>query len=969
MTYATVRAITSPELVKLRSGGQWSKLYLAIFKPNVIYSARLASLPTSFDSVVQIAFDTGSGTLSNVKKDMSLYVGTTAGAYDLGIARIRKVPIAGVFYIGEESEINWQATCHLTVVDEFDLWARHLRTVDDTTFYMDYDIAYTDQNENFDPVPIMGGHRVLKLTGSSISTQFDFSNSYVIGSTISAYSVACPGASLVTNPTTSTPTITFNTTGWHPVYLTVTAANGKTYTGVRYVYVYSVSAMPATVFQLGDCSEDYETGGWSFTVTMQDEVALANVPDRTMCILFSEDYYNDEQVSIGQLTGCENIICIGKIGEEAITINAEQGEVSLRIYGYHYWFGQINAFPTGVIQVTETATNWAEMESPTVDKVVHRLLHWGCTATTIMDIYLTDDTRLAKELISPTSSLWAQLQELSFATILARVGIDRYSRMFIQVEPQLVLVADRTYATVMTITKEDWQEAVRMQRVVVNSVGQVNSSGVTIENGGNGNSLFSLSPGHVFKHYGGTEVADRLLLSTQLLSNRQAGLLLGWRNNPYPNNEFKLSANNRMIDCFPRQRIAWSVVADDNPRAFTLSGNFVPRRVEFTWDASSGFMETSITLELESVEQIYTDGDIPGGGEGDLSQPPSPPDYPPLPDLPPIILPIDILPVETQWVLLHDVNEGLIYTKNFQDSLSNISWISGNSGLTGTQPENLNWMGVCPNGAVYVARVDLDSGHFIARAPFLGAPFVPQTYPDSLFAIAINPLKPEEIGFITSGSHGGTGTFRIGANNSFSAPGATVETFFDPPHRLSYGLGHWLFTGFDKYFRINAAGTSTVASGTPSIDIFHLRAGTTGRTFHRHSGSDIWRIGDNNLASISDGASGDNVFIVVDSVGSHFLCADCDPTGTYIMTRALVGAKGKSSDGGVTWGTLGSLPAGNWVFGYAGPGEVATAPRFVAAGAVVRYTPNFGTSWEQKENSSLTDIAVFPNINLIKVVK
>ena len=45
------RAITSPELALLRSEGQWSELYMAVLKPNTVYTARLASLPASNDQV------------------------------------------------------------------------------------------------------------------------------------------------------------------------------------------------------------------------------------------------------------------------------------------------------------------------------------------------------------------------------------------------------------------------------------------------------------------------------------------------------------------------------------------------------------------------------------------------------------------------------------------------------------------------------------------------------------------------------------------------------------------------------------------------------------------------------------------------------------------------------------------------------------------------------------------------------
>lgn len=985
MTYATVRAATSPELTYLRSTGQWSRLFLAIFKPNVIYTA-MAVHPGATDRIVQVGFTDGSGTLANVKKDMTMYVGSTAGAYDLGIARIRKAPIAGTFYIGEESDIGWQITSYITIVDEFDLWARHINTVSDTLFYMDYDIAYTDQNVNHDPVPIMGGHRVLKLTGASVTAIFDFSNSHVIGSTITGYSTTSPDASSSTGLTTATPTLTFNTTGWHTFYLTVTAANGKTYTGVRYVYVYSASAMPATVFQLGECSEDYETGGWTFSVTMQDEIGLSNVPDRTMCILFAEDFYGDAQVSIGQLAGCENIIAIGKIAEEGISINPEQSEVTLRIQGYQYWLNQVYAFPTGLIQVTTTPTNWAEIQSPTVDKVAFHLLHWASTATTIMDCYLPGDTRLAKELISPASNLWAQLQELCFASIQARVGVDPYSRLFVEVEPQLVPVASRTWATVMTITKPDWYDTVNMQRVVITPTGMVSASGVYVDSSGNGNAQFMLSPGHVFKHYGGTEIVDRLLLSSsQSVSNQLTALILGWKNNQYPNNEFKLVSNNRMIDCFPRQKIAWSVASGDSPRALTLTANFIPRRVERSWDPATGFLETSITLEMESIENLSTVGDTPGSGDVDLSVPPEAPDFPPLPDFP-IIIPGDIPPtIVTMPVIIHSTTYGLIHTPDIL--IASPVWTTINAGLTATQYSTLNRFFVTPNGALYAGRLSSgDTGDFVARAPSVGGTFVIIEDATSILAkeggtlnrcdaIGYNPLVSEQVAYILQGTNGG-GHAYLGAAGSYpqvytftniGQNGPIGSDYHQHQYRLSYGFGNWIFhmwssaNGNQLIVKFNAGFTAVVTTvdigGIGSHNVCH-RAGATGKFFLKPTTAGL-KTFDNNDASILTIVSIDSD---IKNEGMNI-----DLTGMAVMTRYATGNRGKSSDGGATWSFIPGLSASN-NYHFAPAGGVND---WVAAGGgnYVELTIDFGTNWTPKTGNLATIMATGPStINMVRVL-
>ena len=158
--------LTPTEIARLRKDGQASSLYLAVAQYATVYTARLASLPTghsdtSTDMVTEIVVTGGSGTLADIKEGMTLYVGTASCAYDLGMCRIREAPSTTTWKLGETSEINWAETVtgglYLTVVNDFGLWAKPLKIVDETV-YMDVDIAYSDQHELFAPVPVMGSH-------------------------------------------------------------------------------------------------------------------------------------------------------------------------------------------------------------------------------------------------------------------------------------------------------------------------------------------------------------------------------------------------------------------------------------------------------------------------------------------------------------------------------------------------------------------------------------------------------------------------------------------------------------------------------------------------------------------------------------------------------------------------------------------------------------------------------------------
>lgn len=976
--------ISSPELTLLRTRGHGSKLYAAIFKPSTVYSARLATLPTSFDKVFEISYTSGSGTLSDVKKDMDIWIGSSAGKHDLGIVRNRRTPGASTFYISEDSDVRWQTSCYLTVVNYFDLHARHINVVDDDTFFMDHGEVYSDQHTNFDPVPVMGGHRVLKKTGSSVSSVWTGANSWVIGSSISAYSWSCATASSSSGTSTATPTFSFNSLGWHLVYLTVTAANGKTGTGVRYVYVYDKDHLPEPIFDLGNPSVDYETGGWSFDFSMT-AADVADVPDRALVILFREDYYGNTNQSIGALAGCENIECVGKIAEESITVDPQQSFVTFRVQGYHYWFQKIMGYPSGLEQVTGTPASWVEMQSLTVDKALFHFLRWRTTATVIMDCYLTNDTRLASELSSPAENLWSQIQEFSFTTIFANPGVDRFGRLFIRIDPQCVPEDDRDFPVSMTIQEGDWEPPLQIDRMTVDENGLIDFSGVSVDASNTGTAIFSLSPGHVMKHYGTIETIDRLLLQNQELSNEEAGLLLAWRDNEFPGIEMPLTQNNPVLDCFPPQYVAWTLSTGDNARGISIDGNLIPRRVERRI-GNGGFIQTIVTLELattaESVNTII--GDVPGSD--DTSHPPGVDPFPPLPPFP-IILPGDIggnaegeLPV-----LLHDVNAGFVYSLN--GDVASPNWLLMNGGLTTAQKQGANGAFICPNGAVYVFRVKYDDDGFIARAPALGGTFtiiedatsIKAKYgavTTGVWGVACNPLAPESVAYIIGTS--GTANLYYGSGTSFTQgialPGlgnnGIAESVSQDFVKLSYGFGSWLLTArkntpslHEHYWKLST--TSIIQEGTYASlglgadGVSHMRAGTTGIIYVVNNASTKYYQSTDNFTTLA------LINVTINSGGAS-VGAAIDLVGTQIMNRYDAAAlRGKSNDGGASYSTMGSLPAGNWFFEYAG-GSGSSSWWFATSGSAFRLSKNFGSTWPNAEGD-ITSIIPFPNVNLIRI--
>jgi len=628
------RALTGPELAHLRSNGQRCRLFLAVHTPATVFTARLNGAPSSTDRVAEITFDGGSADFADCLAGQTVYVGSEAGAHDVGIVRLRGTiaGVAGTMEIGETSEIDWTDNDYLTVVDEFALWPRHLRITGAGVVYVDYDVAYSDQHANCDPVPVLGPPAVKWLTGATVDVEFDAGDSWVVGSTISAYSWAAPGASGTADMATATPTITYDAAGTYRVACTVTATNGASFTGYRYVFVYDTNNQPATVFRIDDCAGDWQGGGWRFRVTMSDEARRSEIRDRAQIILFARDWYGDTEISIGPVADRENVVAVGWIDGESIEWFPEQGTVSFDVQGPQFWMDKMTSFPSGVEDYDGTPTDWVEFEDLTVDKGLWHFLHWRTTATLCTDVALTGDDRQIKVFDAPAGNLWQQITQESERTILAHPACDRYGRLFVEIDSNLTPEADRaSIPVVQTLLAGDWHSQINLERRTSGEAALVDLSGVAYAGGG-ATAYFALSPGHVFKRYGSSiERRERLALDTQSTTNVLAGLVAGKANNEYPALDLSLAGNHRAVDICPLQYLQLSVAGTDTERGIVLTDFYViPRRVSFRHDAETGMLLTDMTVEGYTTPELAVTGDPP------LSPPDAPaPELPPGPIPPP----------------------------------------------------------------------------------------------------------------------------------------------------------------------------------------------------------------------------------------------------------------------------------------------------------------------------------------------
>lgn len=968
-------ALTELELEILRRDGQASKHYLAFLTMPIVFQARVNQTFTSNDKIAQVTYDDVTlGLYTDILPGMTLWIGSSAGAYDLGRLRIRKTPTSSLLYFGETSEIEWVNDLYLTVIREFDIWMRRPYTDENGVVFMDRDVAFSDQHTDMQPFPCFGSDRVVRLVDATVNVEFDASRSHCPGSSISDYLFEAPGASASIDMDTDTPTITYDAPGLYTVSCTVTAANGKTATGYRVIYIWDADHLPVKDFQFDQVPHgSYQSGGWECSLRMFDQAALDQVRERAKVLIFARDFYGGQEISIGPLPGSENIVMPGWIDGESIERDPRNGSVAFTVRGPQYWIGTQTGPTLSITNTAAAPASWSEMQGLTVDKALAHYLTWRTTLPVMMDCFLPGDTstRYAPAFDAALGSMWDQLNLIA-ARILASACCDRYGRLVIQIESQNLPIDERSsIPTVMEITKAD-RRSMALNRQPVSSTSQLQiSSLVMAAPGDTVATVYSMS-GHIPRRFGRSEPPqDGFLAGSQSQSNEMCSLMMGRKNNPYPDIPINLGANNRAIDICPRQYITAPVSAGDSPRGIAFTDRIVPFEISLE-RGPGGVLLPVIHGEAESQPALAIDGDIPNS-PALPSSPPSP-SLPTIPDLD--ITPSFPVPTEpviiTPAVYLLFLGDGIFYTETFDDE--NPQWLAKNNGAPDDLGE-LKWMEIDKKaGILYTGGnrglwygnlgdanltqfVDQDwlntEFGFVSDSNLIGAIGVNQLIANALIVSCGSGYLGSRTAYLYLGSYSGL---------TRKAPISWVAND-GLDGNLSVGGDVWLATqnGFiaRNYWALYSRDAETVIeahSSTPGYigGFWHTRAGASAIVYTGDGSSNLYYSPDN-LATMTA-----RDFRCHQNLWGTVLPA-CSVNGQFMMAKRQDAGVERSTDFGATWGTMPAFPAGIV------PTAIACidADRWIVVGydiipypPVVYYTDDFGETWQDKTGDLQTYVPV-----------
>lgn len=746
----------------LQSEQQYARLFCSPLVPDTLWTARISNADIEIGET-EIAFDGGNGIAVNlIRANSEVWIGTEAGADDVGRGRVRGLAtddggVTGTVSIAPNS---FQLVDNLYLTFKFDFPIKPRYSYIDPlteTFYKDYDIPYTDQNSFPPPVCIAGPHRAGFVRGDVgyWEVNIDLTESYAMteGASIVAYDqeiLALPGNSATTNFDSGTGKgyIRFHHPGNYWVKYTVTDSNGKEQQTLRWyrahINVPTSPHYPLVDFSLS-LSGSWQDGGWQAGINARDGFGIDEFPDRALVVIWQDSYYDGQQQVVSRLPDEAPNLFTGYVASSDDVMDLADGvaQADFQLYSADGVLKNLYGFSLSLRAVPGTVDAWYLYEEwLTTGRAVHHMLRWHTTLLECTDVRnLNLDTMRRVGAMAQDGSIYNICQNLSMEQgIRARLVADHGGRIWMAGDVQLMVDDTRAgLPVVMDIEKADRSGPIAITRAPTRTAPFVSVSGIsfdgTFEDGDemrpNIEDYCAQAPG-AFAHDGGANPSslDNQLFLSQEHANEIAGRLDAQVNNPIP--EVSITFQGNYLSVFEplhSEFYTLTLQTGDTARGvWTGQKKLILRHVDGELDSATGLIRATCTFEPEAV-----------GHDGVATECPGLPELGGIPDLPPIEAELGgalmtaasvhyLPPISTDWnERTAEATNHLIadpWWQTRQESFASakaIVWRCGDGYIKRSTDAGQNWDDVTPVGSFNgVNAADIEFFEVAVDAAFLG---------------------------------------------------------------------------------------------------------------------------------------------------------------------------------------------------------------------------------------------------------
>lgn len=633
--------LTAAQRELIRTRPQRTKLYLSIFQPQVVMKCRLNNVSAARGDRTIIYDSVSQGSYTSVEANFTMWVGTTDGAMDLGKIRVRSAT-SSQFVVSENSNIDWQDNAYLTIYKYVELWPIFPRIINDpsnpenTLWYKDYDIAYTNQNSILGTYLCMGPNRAANLDPASGLVQLYYSSTgtlNLVGSSLN-YNWTFEGGSPSSSSSANPGLVTYNTPGHYVTRLQISGSSGAVDTGYRYVSIYNAANPPIQKWELTGLQGSRDEGGYSASFRVFQDIPLQ---EHAVVVLFAENWYGSTKQSFGgNAPNASDIFWCGHVDKDSIQYDYQHSEVTFDAHSITQMMKESSGFSVSVESKAAPAY-WYELLDMDGRRALYHYLRWHTTALQIADFQFVGDDYKIQFFDSDRESMYDALDNYMRDTLWGKVVADRQGKVWMEVEAEAYTNPTGSFPSSMNITNRDWMDEPSIEERLGEDLSFIELGGVAYSGTSTGtfSALLSAAPGNAPGFHGSIETHEGLALLGQSQLNTLAGNIFANRNSPFPTVSMEMAGNYANFDIAPQETVQLNILASDTVRNIPINALYIFSSVDWKY-----FPQDSIML-LESDFRQLVSGIT---GQGETVDVPSPDDVgngfsvpgiqiPPLPSL------------------------------------------------------------------------------------------------------------------------------------------------------------------------------------------------------------------------------------------------------------------------------------------------------------------------------------------------
>jgi len=608
--------LTSNQLNIVRSPNQSTDLFLSVYQPTTVFTARINDA-SIIKGATSITYD-GIGitdSWADIKSGMTLYIGTSAGAYDVGRIRIKSAT-STILTVARDDAIKYEDNLYLTVVNKYDLWGVFPLAVlganNSVTFYKDDTIAYSNQNEVFEPVVLMGGdYAGFGTPTGGYSVYFTATGSYIIdGSTMSTYAWSFPSGCVPQTYNGITPGyVAFPSGGHYAVECLATATSGKTRTSYRHISLYDRLGQSANIpildWELDDISGDFDNG-WSAKIKVGNDAN--KFVDDALVIIFADDYYNNNLGSYGGFIGREHIVFVGYVNKADTYYDFQTSKTTFYLKGISGLLDNREMFSVS-LEHSASPANWTQLKNMSINKILYHYLNWHTTLLNIADYtkIQTAHGDYPEQFEDITKGqVLDNINNLLNARLFSKFVSDKQGRCFAEVNLNYLPTGSRPSAN-MSFQAGDWVDKIEFSEIIDTPIASTLLGGVSFDTVTvSGTALLARAPGNDPTYKGKYETISGLSLNNQSQLNELAMLHFANVNNRYKKIEMTLANNMRHIDIIPQEYFNITLNSTDTFRNITWNPKrIIPRTIRY--NHKNGWLQQNIVFEGETINTDVAD--------------------------------------------------------------------------------------------------------------------------------------------------------------------------------------------------------------------------------------------------------------------------------------------------------------------------------------------------------------------------